>query len=285
MQRDGGPSEHPQPRDLSHQVGLVSLSAGADPRYVGPSSGYFFTQLLSSAGKRREGTLSRAEDQTSSSWQQYERDVAMRAFQATSCSLPTDKQSAQDLSEAYFRTIHLQYPFLHQPSHQRLIDHVYESPSPSPTARFQVTMVLSISAIVLSRRSRVDLPAAGWCAAAMDHFAKVQVEGSIHSLQCLLLMAVYAMHSPSSRFSAWNINYQCIAMVLDLGLQRDPPNTAPLSRFQREMRTRIFMVVYSLDRRLATMMGRPIGLRDEACDLRVSIGPWPTSLERFSDIL
>lgn len=74
-------------------------------------------------------------------------------------------------------------------------------------------------------------------------------------------------------------------MVLDLGLQRDPPNTAPLSRFQREMRTRIFMVVYSLDRRLATMMGRPIGLRDEACDLRVSIGPWPTSLERFSDIL
>jgi hypothetical protein len=29
--------------------------------------------------------------------------------------------------------------------------------------------------------------------------------------------------------------------------------------------------VYSLDRALATIMGRPIGLRDEACELRVSL--------------
>lgn len=193
----------------------------------------------------------------------------MKAFQSTPCSLPTDKNSARELSDAYFRTIHLAYPFLHKPTHQRLIDHVYESPEPSHVARFQVTMVLSISATILSRRSRVDLPGAGWCAAALEHFAHLQVEGSVHGLQCLLLLLIYAMHSSSSRFNAWHINYQCLSMILDLGLQRDPPETASLSQFQREMRTRIFMSVYSLDRKLATMMGRPIGLRDEACDLRV----------------
>jgi hypothetical protein len=270
-QNSGIPHSEAVPRtDLSHQVGLVSLSVGSDPRYVGPSSGYFFTKLLSSAGKRLEDRPPRSHDQGTSSRQQHERDVAMKAFQATQCSLPTDKNSARELSDAYFNTIHLVYPFLHKPTHQRLIEHVYETPEPSPVARFQVAMVLSISAIILSRRSRVDLPAAAWCAAALEHFAHVQVEGSVHGLQCLLLMLVYAMHSSSSRFNAWHINYQCLAMVLDLGLQRDPPDTASLSQFQREMRTRIFMSVYSLDRKLATMMGRPIGLRDEACDLRVS---------------
>jgi hypothetical protein len=270
-QNSGIPQSQAVPRtDLSHQVGLVSLSVGGDPRYIGPSSGYFFTKLLSSAGKRREGHPPRSEDQGGSSWQQNERDVAMKAFQSTPCSLPTDKNSVRELSDAYFRTIHLVYPFLHKPSHQRLIEHVYETPEPSHIARFQVTMVLSISAIILSRRSRVDLPGAAWCAVALEHFAHLQVEGSVHGLQCLLLLLIYAMHSSSSRFNAWHINYQCLAMVLDLGLQRDPPDTASLSQFQREMRTRIFMSVYSLDRKLATMMGRPIGLRDEACDLRVS---------------
>jgi hypothetical protein len=270
VQDIGGPHTQTASRtDLSHQVGLVSLSVGGDPRYIGPSSGYFFTKLLSSAGKRREGHLPRSDEQGISSWQQYERDVAMKAFQSTPCSLPTDKNSVRELSDAYFRTIHLVYPFLHKPTHQRLIDHVYDTPEPSHAARFQVTMVLSISAIILSRRSRVDLPGAGWCAAALEHFAHVQVEGSVHGLQCLILLLIYAMHSSSSRFNAWHINYQCLAMVLDLGLQRDPPETASLSQFQREMRTRIFMSVYSLDRKLATMMGRPIGLRDEACDLRV----------------
>jgi hypothetical protein len=79
------------------------------------------------------------------------------------------------------------------------------------------------------------------------------------------------MHSPSSHFNAWSINYQCIAMVIDLGLQREPSRAISLSLLQREMRTRIFWVVYSLDRKLSTMMGRPIGLRDEACDLRVCV--------------
>jgi hypothetical protein len=132
-------------------------------------------------------------------------------------------------------------------------------------------MVLSISALVLSRRSHVELPSAGWCAVAVKKFSSLHVENSLRGLQCLLLLMIYAMHSPSSHFNAWSINYQCIAMVIDLGLQREPSRVTSLSRLQREMRTRIFWVVYSLDRKLSTMMGRPIGLRDEACDLRVCI--------------
>jgi len=125
-QNSGIPHSEAVPRtDLSHQVGLVSLSVGSDPRYVGPSSGYFFTKLLSSAGKQPEDRPPRSHEQGTSSRQQHERNVAMKAFQATQCSLPTDKKSARELSDAYFRTVHLVYPFLHKPTHQRLIEHVY----------------------------------------------------------------------------------------------------------------------------------------------------------------
>ncbi|RBQ79782.1 hypothetical protein FVER14953_21124 [Fusarium verticillioides] len=44
------------------------------------------------------------------------------------------------------------------------------------------------------------------------------------------------------------------------------------SLFNQEMRARIFWVIYSFDRIIATMMGRPIGLRDEGCELRMPLG-------------
>lgn len=262
---------NPSPeQNLSHQVGLVSLSAGGDPKYIGSSGGYFFTQLLGSTNasydSRRTGNTEQSQNA-----RRHERDTAIKAFQNIPVGLPATEALTKQLSEAFFDTIHLQYPFLHKPSHERLICEAFNSDTQDEIGTFQVTMVLSISALVLSRRSHVELPSAGWCAVAVKKFSSLHVENSLRGLQCLLLLMIYAMHSPSSHFNAWSINYQCIAMVIDLGLQREPSRVTPLSRLQREMRTRIFWVVYSLDRKLSTMMGRPIGLRDEACDLRVCI--------------
>lgn len=272
MRSENDPERQRNPsseQNLSHQVGLVSLSAGGDPKYIGSSGGYFFTQLLGSTnashGAGPTGSTRQLQDA-----RQRERDVAIKAFQNIPIGLPSTETLTKQLSEAYFDTIHLQYPFLHRPTHERLIHETFNPDTQDEIAVFQVTMVLSISALVVSRRSHVELPSAGWCAAAVEKFSSLHVESSMRGLQCLLLLMIYAMHSPSSHFNAWSINYQCIAMVIDLGLQREPSRSNSLSLLQREMRTRIFWVVYSLDRKLSTMMGRPIGVRDEACDLRVS---------------
>jgi hypothetical protein len=267
---DGQRSPSPE-QNLSHQVGLVSLAAGVDPKYIGSSSGYFFTQMLRSTSTNHGSGLAGRERRSQDPRQRLERDIAVQAFKDIPIGLPATESLTKQLSETYFDTIHLQHPFLHKPSHERLIHEIFESDIQDEIAKFQVTMVLSISALVLSRRSHVELPSAGWCAAAVDKFSSLHVENSLRGLQCLLLLTIYAMHSPSSQFNAWSINYQCIAMVIDLGLQREPSRIASLSFLQKEMRTRVFWVVYSLDRKLSTMMGRPIGLRDEACDLRASI--------------
>jgi hypothetical protein len=272
MQSECEPGRPPSPEpNLSHQVGLVSLSVGVDPKYIGSSSGYFFTRLLGSTGTGHGSRPTGRTGQSQDIRQKEERGIAIRAFQDIPIGLPTTETLTTQLSEAFFDTIHLQYPFLHKPSHERLIHETFKPGAQDEIATFQVTMVLSISALILSRRSHVELPSAGWCAAAVKRFSSLHVGNSMRGLQCLLLLMIYAMDSPSSHFNAWSINYQCIAMVIDLGLQRKPSRATSLSFLQREMRTRIFWVVYSLDRMLSTMMGRPIGLRDEACDLRVSI--------------
>jgi hypothetical protein len=190
-------------------------------------------------------------------------------FTASPAVLPTTMEHTLQLSQAYWDNIHWQYPFLHRPTHTKLIEEAY-SGTDRPAVMFQVYMVLAVSTTILSRRIRVPLSAEGYCVKAMTYFDKVTIEGSLEGLQCLLLLQMYGMHNPSLGLNSWYLNYQCIACVLDLGLQRDVKKERNHSLLDQEMRTRLFWVVHTLDRTLGTILGRPIGLRDEACDLRVS---------------
>jgi hypothetical protein len=251
---------------LAHEIGLVSVSAGTDPKYVGPSSGYSFAKLLlAHTGRRTRGSVQRQPDADATS----PSSLPMEMFLVTSTPLPSSLDHTLQLSATYFEFIHVQFPFLHQPSHRQLIEHVYKSENPSPIASFQVGMVLAISATILSRRVKLPFSGEGFAATAITFLEQLDIEHSLQGLQCLLLLTMYTLHSSFLGFNAWYLNYQAIAAVLDLGLQRDVRAGRSMTFLEQEMRTRVFWVVYTLDRTLATTMGRPIGLRDEACDLRV----------------
>jgi hypothetical protein len=253
--------------NLAHEIGLVSVTAGQDPRYVGPSSGYSFAKLvLANARPPRQ-----QEYLPDSCNLQVSSLLDKETFRVPPAKMPSNIEHCIQLSAAYWENVHFQYPFLHKPTHMKLIDHVINSETNSPVATFQVYMVLAISTTILSRRLKAPLSSEGYCATAMTYFDQVQLEGSLEGLQCLLLLQMYALHNPSLGLNVWYLSYQCIASVLDLGLQRDVRAGKNLSFLTQEMRTRIFWSVYSLDRTLATIMGRPIGLRDEGCELRVSM--------------
>ncbi|KAK1572768.1 fungal-specific transcription factor domain-containing protein [Colletotrichum navitas] len=264
---------------LSHEIGMVSLGSSQDSKYIGPSSGYFLARLML--------TSNRQDDQT----------VWPTRPQAPTFSIPTalvealhgpmplpSKEHARQLAESYFDAINCQFPILHQPTFMNLLDQVYDSSvntDRGTTGVFQVFMVLALGSIVLTRRLRAHLPGESYCLSAMQHFDRLSVDSSIPGLQCLLLLTIFTMHSPSMRLNVWYLNYQCIAAVLDLGLQRDINTDSGISLLEQEMRSRIFWVVFSLDRMIATMMGRPIGLRDEACDLRLPQDIDDASLQNF----
>ncbi|KAL6886021.1 hypothetical protein GGI43DRAFT_277865 [Trichoderma evansii] len=271
--RDISTVQHEQQTGLAHEIGLVSSCAGADPKYIGPSSGYFFAKLVLACAQQGKRDPPPKELQQSAKSRTASL-LPKGGLSIPPTPLPSDMDYAVKISEAYFETIHPQYPFLHQPSYMKLIEHVYAELEPNPTAAFQVYLVLALGATVLSRRLKIPLSGEGFCASAMKYFDKLCIENSLKGLQSLLLLLVYTLNSPSMGLNVWYLNYQCIAALLDLGLQRDVKSGKTMSVLDQELRTRAFWVIYSLDRSVATMMGRPIGLRDEACELRL-----PTDVE------
>ncbi|XHG08137.1 hypothetical protein AWENTII_011255 [Aspergillus wentii] len=252
---------HDEPQQ-AHEIGLVSLSSGGDPRYIGPSSGYFFAnRIFFSVGRRSNQSIATANISGSTSLSAELLNMP--------ASLPR-KESAVELSTRYFQSIHFMYPFLHEPSHMETIDRVYTSREENPSDIFQVFMVLAVAALNLSRQCKVHLPVEGYYTAAMKYVDHICGDTSMAGLQSLLLLMVYALHNPSCSLNIWNLNYQCLASLIDLGLQRDvrASPSFQISVLDQEMRTRVFWVAYTFDRAICTMMGRPIGVRDEACDLR-----------------
>lgn len=241
---------------LAHEIGLVSLGSAQDARYIGPSSGYFLARIMLASGP---GHLSATTPPTTL-------PAGLVECLQGPAPLPPPDRAAQ-ISAAFFEVLHPQYPVLHEPAFAEMLSRAASHDADSAD-KFRVFMVLALGAIVLSQRHRVRLPAEGYCLAALEHLDAVNVENSLAGLQCLLLLMLFTTHCPNMRASLWYLDYHCIASVLDLGLQRDVRTGSPLDQ---AMRTRLFWIVMTLDRRIATMMGRPIGLRDEACDLRVRL--------------
>ncbi|KAH8671746.1 fungal-specific transcription factor domain-containing protein [Xylariales sp. PMI_506] len=258
---------------LSHEIGLISVGNSTAPRYIGPSSGYFLAKLLGSSHASRRtkevGGITDREVHGLVSRHLLPLEPPNSLY-GPKC-LPGQKQAKQ-ICDAYFDVIGWQYPILNKPSFMHMLDRLYAknvgAESQDDITLFQVYMVLAMGATVLSHRLRVPLSGDQYCLAAFEHFQQLNLENSLSGLQCLLLVLIFTMHNPHVKLNPWYLNYQCIAATLDLGLQRNITAGMGMSLMEQEMRTRIFWVVFAIDRTIATIMGRPIGLRDEACELR-----------------
>lgn len=95
--------------NLASNVGLLSLSAfGSDSQYMGSSSTFAFSRLVSSHLRQNVSTGPAA---TGSGLSQGD----LPSPSPSPCCLP-DHETAMKLSNSYFDNIHPQYPFLHEPT-------------------------------------------------------------------------------------------------------------------------------------------------------------------------
>ncbi|KAF7503393.1 hypothetical protein GJ744_003915 [Endocarpon pusillum] len=266
-QNSGTHKNSPQDDDslleITEQVGLVSVSTGADLRYLGPSSGLFFTRfVLTGIGRKIQ-----AKELSPSDSMNGVPLIPIDLLEVQPSDLPSAKEHAIWLSESYFETVHLQYPFLHEATHLETIRRMYDDIEVGPAAEFQVFMVLAIAATILSRQAKVQLSAEGYCASAMSRIDGIFQKASLTGVQCILLLQMYTLYNASSGLSLWTLHYHCLAWLIELGLQRSI-QVSGLSHLEQEMRTRVFWCTYIMDRVLCTLMGRPLGIMDEQCDLR-----------------
>jgi hypothetical protein len=260
---------------LSHEIGMVSTGNSSAPRYIGPSSGYFLSRMLFNMAPSLS-RRSRTSNNVAEARGFGRADLAVHLLDAarSTTRLP-NKARALQLVDAYFDVIAPQYPILFRPMFMRSFHELYGSGQSvsdygDKLVVFQTYAVLALGATILSHRLSVTLPSEAYFVSALDQFDEFNIEKTLAGLQCMLLVLVFAMYNPHMKVNVWYLNYHCIATLLDLGLQRNITISNGISRMEQEMRTRLFWVVFTLDRSIATIMGRPIGLRDEACELRVS---------------
>lgn len=282
-----GPSE-----PLAHEVGLLSLANATEPKYIGPSSGVSFARLIFAAIPQSQG-LSTA---YWNSPQPNGAESSTRAALKPALPLPPDWTPEVDLQhfiDAYFETWQPLCPFLNEDDIVGSLDVLFTRQAPatnslqmpplrdieaalSPFHAVQLFLVVALGARILEARLSSEFESARYLATAMSRLDRLALHDSLEGLQTMLLLTLSGFcfeHGPN----AWFLSQNIITTCLDLGFQRRwqepaPQNASPsaLSQYQvrRDLRRAIFWSAYSIERRLAVILGRPLTLRDEAIDVQ-----------------
>ncbi|KAJ8117059.1 hypothetical protein OPT61_g1659 [Boeremia exigua] len=253
--------------DLSSEVALLCLSAaGREPHYFGPSCAVSFSRIVSTAMG-----LSKRQGSSQHSVAGPER-ADPEVHRTVSAGFPSASLAAT-LSQAYFKNIHSQYPFLHKPTFRTWEEKCFAAHasgdlnSAGDIALFFVLMVYAIGSLALGP-THCD-SAEAYYAMALDHQESVLDLDGLESIQSILCCAVYSIRSPVG-VSLWKVSGMAIRHCIELGYHRSVtkfrPNVDPLAA---EMSRRCFWVAYDIDRVAAFILGRPMGIPDDSIDVEM----------------
>ncbi|CAK7212902.1 hypothetical protein SBRCBS47491_001621 [Sporothrix bragantina] len=178
-------------------------------------------------------------------------------------NIPVNVPTYEDglvLSNAYFENIHIQYPFLHEPTFRMWeVQGVSSLPVPEPdVASFFVYIIYAIGALLhpMSRYNPEQL-----YNMAMRYIDTVLQKDNLQSVQALLACCVYSLRSPSGP-SVWKLIGLALRQCIELGYHRDVKKNfgARLGTVQVELRKRVFWTAFAIDCSVAMFLGRPFGV-------------------------
>ncbi|KAH7131604.1 fungal-specific transcription factor domain-containing protein [Dactylonectria estremocensis] len=239
--------------DLSSRVGMLDFrTAQMEPQYLGSSSAFAFSRIINFSLRRDlpvEPSLASLNDKFGSS------------PSPSPCLLP-DYHVAVRLSNAYFKHIHPQYPFLHEPTFREWEAILYDSARDFTDIGFHTSplfflnMVYAVAALLQSNTQSL----AEQLYMTAQLYTDVLSKDNLESIQALLCYAMYSLRSLTGP-SLWKLSglalRQCIELGYHRGIKRLAPTANPL---QQEMRKRVFWVAQGIDCTVALRLGRPLGI-------------------------
>ncbi|KAJ9414044.1 hypothetical protein FOXG_11931 [Fusarium oxysporum f. sp. lycopersici 4287] len=242
--------------DLSSRVGMLDFrTTQTEPQYLGSSSSFAFSRIINlslSSNLPTAPTLAHLSDRRSS---------------PSPCLLP-DYDVAVKLSDAYFKHIHPQYPFLHEPTFRTWEAMLYDSSQDftetgfSFTPLFFLNMVYAVAALLLPNTQSL----AGQLYISAQIYTDVLSKDNIESIQALLCYAMYSLRSLEGP-SLWKISGLALRQCIELGYHRGVKQFAPAANLlQQEMRKRVFWVAQGIDCTVAVRLGRPLGIPPQEID-------------------
>ncbi|POS75508.1 hypothetical protein DHEL01_v206102 [Diaporthe helianthi] len=139
---------------------------------------------------------------------------------------------------------------------------------PMPVLAFIIFMVLNIAAIVRVRARVHTLSPETFYAAALHFSQDCFSHISLSTIQALTVLLVHCLLIPAEA-NIWTLTHIAMAHCVELGVHRDQPPGAHFGWDHQQLRRSIFHTIYSLDRCISSIQGRPLGLRDETFDVRL----------------
>ncbi|KAH6873806.1 fungal-specific transcription factor domain-containing protein [Thelonectria olida] len=252
-----GVDENDETTDLASKAGVLSLHAsGAEPHYFGPSSMFSFSRTIHACV--RQAAQKEPNSDFSNSF--GEQDASSLA----PCRLPSYDVGVM-LSNAYFENVHLQYPFLHEPTFRQWENNAsrLDSVVASPTELFFVNMVYSIGALL--KANTKSLPQQLYVSALfyLDHALS---QKNLQSIQALLCCALYSLRS-SIGPSIWSLSGLALRQCIELGYHRSLKKISLRTNVLRlEMRKRVFWCAYQMDCASSVNLGLPLSLPIQEVD-------------------
>lgn len=278
------------PSHLGNALGFLSLCASAEPYYVGSSTGFSLANLVQAAVYDRLNKLDTDIPSPASAAVSPEavRNLPSAGDRPFSCHRPRsttkpaimpNDELGQSLITAYTDKVHSIYPFLDNGQLKSLHQERYKLKDSGTregeigSAKLHLVYGIGARHLQLLGTSRVtfdrSLPEAHFTAAAGALNIAFELR-STDSIEILLLLALYSLHSPSGP-GAWQLTGMAVRLCVELGLHRRPRTQSQTARQPKQRRRCLFWSCLILERKVATTLGRPFSLSDNDIDVEVSL--------------
>lgn len=243
-------------KDLTQEVGFISLGAAGEPCYIGETSAYSIAKVISSSINCFPLSVNTFMDKTNAS------PIFELPFKFPSL------ETASDLLVCYKKSVHCQYPFLDWPFIENCFDLVVKKKSHGHVPIFFIFMIFAISSQIqdASNSNAYSSYTKSYYMKAFECVGLVIESVNIYTVQAFLLMSVFAQKMPDG-VPGWQASGLAIRTAVVLGLHRKSYHrkNQPVTNEQRllqDLKSRIFWSAYGIERINGLILGRPFSISD-----------------------
>ncbi|KAI1329532.1 hypothetical protein F5Y16DRAFT_88371 [Xylariaceae sp. FL0255] len=183
------------------------------------------------------------------------------------CEMPS-KDVADKLVNAYLRTTETVFRVVHVPSFRRDYEQYWVAPDGAKTAfLILLQLLMAIGTTVQDSRFSMRKSAIRWVMEAQFWLLTLPAKGklTIAGLQVMILLTLARTSAGIGGDLVWIHGGSLTRSALFMGLHRDPSRLPPMSRFDAEMRRRLWNTILELELQTAIDAGGyPMGLVDNS---------------------
>ncbi|KAI8949478.1 fungal-specific transcription factor domain-containing protein [Xylaria longipes] len=270
---------------LAEAVELLALGNIEAPAYVGASSGLNLALTLGEMVQATvwnkalpldaDGSRLGTTDGTGAS---RGRAINRQEMVARSAEPPADEHGTA-LLNAYLNQPQTRYPFLDEREiwdlHAKRMA-LYTTPvqqltKPERFGLFKLYMVYAIGAMLIQLTERnTATPPENFYMTALQHLFTARESKTTQNVEAMLLLVLY--HVRSSSYGIWYMIGLAMRTCIDLGLHTKR-HEGNFDHYTIQMRRRLFWSVYSLERTIAIVLGRPLSIPDRQIDVDLPLDP------------